>query len=67
MKQRITEKMVREWAAKHRPDVGISRENGRLGIWRRAIGPAHDFMTVGETWRHVAMRLGMIEPDEERQ
>ena len=64
MKQRITEKMVREWAAKHRPDVGISRENGRIGIWQRRVGPAHGFQAVGTTWRDVALHLGMVEPEE---
>ena len=64
MKQRITEKMVRDWAEQNRPDLGISRENGRLGIWSRRVGPAHGFQTVGTTWRHVALYLGMVEPEE---
>jgi uncharacterized protein YeaO (DUF488 family) len=62
--QRITEKMVREWVEKNWPDMGISKEGQAIGIWKKDVGPAHGFTTIGQTWRDAALHLGMITYEE---
>jgi hypothetical protein len=54
----MTEKQLREWLKRHRPDLGLDEINGRKGFYRKDKGQAASFQACGKTWADVARRLG---------
>jgi hypothetical protein len=61
---RITRQALEAWLIANRPDLDLYEDNasGQKGHYRQDAGPAASFHACGDTWRDVAVELGMIEP-----
>lgn len=57
----MTENQLRAWLRKNRPELGLRKEGGKWGIYRKSYGPAADFSSIG-TLAQVARHLGAQAP-----
>lgn len=71
MAQQITREQVEAWFADNLPDLAIDQDRDEMGYYRRDLGRAFFFYSVGYTWAEVLeaghRKLAQRQDDERRR